>query len=380
MKKSLLALAVLGAFSSAAFAQSSVQLYGIIDLGVAHYSNGNSSVTNLGTGIQSGSRIGLKGTEDLGGGLSAFFDAETGFCANGGTYKSAAGNAGFCTGGNGGTNLGGGGFMQRQAYAGLKGNFGAVSVGRQYTLTFLDQANIDPFGYGLTGTISNIGTIGAPARASQSMIYQSPNFDGFNVAGMYVFGDGMSSNGSLTTGLPTGTLYTTTGQYNLHGGYNNGPIMVGVDYLRSNYFNGNAATKHTMIVGSYDFGVAKLAGMYAQNQQGLITGATGDKLDVWMLGATVPVGPGAILASYTAQKDKTTAGLGAKQYAIGYTYSLSKRTNLYTSYAHISNDTGAAFTVQDATGNNDAYVPAAGLPGATGFSSSGFALGIRHQF
>ena len=374
MKKSLLALAVLGAFSSAAFAQSSVQLYGIIDLGVAHYSNGNSSVTKLGTGIQSGSRIGLKGTEDLGGGLSAFFDAETGFCANGGTYTSPGGNAGFCTGGNGGTNLGGGGFMQRQAYAGLKGNFGAVSVGRQYTLTFLDQANIDPFGYGLTGTISNIGTIGAPARASQSMIYQSPNFDGFNVAGMYVFGDGMSSNGSLTTGQPTGTLYTTTGQYNLHGGYNNGPIMVGVDYLRSNYFNGNAATKHTMIVGSYDFGVAKLAGMYAQNQQGLITGATGDKLDVWMLGATVPVGPGAILASYTAEKDKTTAGLGAKQYAIGYTYSLSKRTNLYTSYAHISNDTRAAFTVQDATGNNDAPVV------GTGFTSSGFALGIRHQF
>ena len=371
MKKSLLALAVLGAFSGAAMAQSSVQLYGIIDLGVAHYSNGNSSVTKLGTGIQSGSRIGIKGTEDLGGGLSAFFDAETGFCANGGTYASAAGNVGFCTGGNLGYG-GGGGFMQRQAFAGLKGNFGAVSFGRQYTLTFLDQANIDPFGYGLTGTISNIGLVGAPARASQSIIYQSPNFSGFNVAGMYVFGDGMSSGGALTP--PAGSLYNTTGQYNLHGGYNNGPIMVGVDYLRENFYNGNAAAKHTMIVGSYDFGVAKLAGMYAQNQQGQVTGASGDKLDVWMLGATVPVGPGSFLASYTAEKDKTTAGLGAKQYAIGYTYSLSKRTNLYTSYAHISNDTGAAFTVQDATGNNDAPVV------GTGFTSSGFALGIRHQF
>ncbi|MHB1666546.1 porin, partial [Thiomonas sp.] len=371
MKKSLLALAVLGAFSGAAFAQSSVQLYGIIDLGVAHYSNGNSSVTKLGTGIQAGSRIGIKGTEDLGGGLSAFFDAETGFCANGGTYASAPGNVGFCTGGNLGYG-GGGGFMQRQAFAGLKGNFGAVSFGRQYTLTFLDQANIDPFGYGMTGTISNIGLIGAPARASQSIIYQSPNFSGFNVAGLYVFGDGMSSGGALTP--PAGSTYNTTGQYNLHGGYNNGPIMVGVDYLRENWYNGNAAAKHTMIVGSYDFGVAKLAGMYAQNQQGTVAGTSGDKLDVWMLGATVPVGPGSILASYTAEKDKTTAGLGAKQYAIGYTYSLSKRTNLYTSYAHISNDTGAAFTVQDATGNNDALVA------GTGFTSSGFALGIRHQF
>ena len=386
MKKSLLALAVLGAFSSAAFAQSSVQLYGIIDLGVAHYSNGNSSVTNLGTGIQSGSRIGLKGTEDLGGGLSAFFDAETGFCANGGNGTANTSNVGpYCTGGPGGQ-----GFMGRQAFAGLKGNFGAVSFGRQYTLTFLDQANIDPFGYGLTGTISNIGTIGAPARASQSMIYQSPNFDGFNVAGMYVFGDGL---GSTTLGQTQ-----STGAYNLHAGYNNGPIMVGLDYLKVNNVPYTSAAaiaalpalptpaqlasanavgvgqKHIMLVGSYDFGVAKLAGMYAQNQLTNGNGLNGDKLDVWMLGATVPVGPGALLASYTVQQDKTTAGKGAKQYAIGYTYSLSKRTNLYTSYAHISNDTGANFTVQDATGNNDAPVV------GTGFTSSGFALGIRHQF
>ena len=392
MKKSLLALAVLGAFSSAAFAQSSVQLYGIIDLGVAHYSNGSGSVSKLGTGIQSGSRIGLKGTEDLGGGLSAFFDAETGFCANGGNGTANTSNVGpYCTGGPGGQ-----GFMGRQAFAGLKGNFGAVSFGRQYTLTFLDQANIDPFGYGLTGTISNIGTIGAPPRASQSMIYQSPNFDGFNVAGMYVFGDGL---GSTTFGQTQ-----STGAYNLHAGYNNGPIMVGLDYLKVNNVPYTSAAaiaalpalptpaqlasanavgvgqKHIMLVGSYDFGVAKLAGMYAQNQLTNGNGLNGDKLDVWMLGATVPVGPGALLASYTVEQDKTTAGKGAKQYAIGYTYSLSKRTNLYTSYAHISNDTGAAFTVQDATGNNDAFVPALGSPNSTGFSSSGFALGIRHQF
>ena len=86
MKKSLIALAVLGTFGmGAAQAADTVQLYGIIDLGVAHFNNdGAGSVTKLGTGGQSGSRIGLKGTEDLGGGLSAFFQAETGFCANGG--------------------------------------------------------------------------------------------------------------------------------------------------------------------------------------------------------------------------------------------------------------------------------------------------------
>ena len=360
MKKSLIALAVFGAFTGVASAADSVQLYGIIDLGVAHYSNGNGSVTKLGTGIQSGSRIGLKGSEDLGGGLSAFFQAETGFCANGGSKTQATGAAGgpgadqYCTGG---------GFMGRTSMIGLKGGFGTVAAGRMYTLTFNDQAAVDPFGYGLTGTISNIGTIGAPARASQMVAYISPSFGGFNVAGGYVFGDALSAQPA-----------NTTGAYNLHAGYNNGPIMVGLDYLRVNSSTGNPVAKHTMLVGTYDLGVAKLAGMYAQNQLGSATGVTGDKLQSFMLGVTVPVGPGAILASYTQSKDKNVANSTSKQIAVGYTYALSKRTNLYTSYAHIANGSATFAAVGDATGNNDA--PAGGL----GMSSSGFALGIRHQF
>ncbi|MEL5849931.1 MAG: porin, partial [Candidatus Igneacidithiobacillus chanchocoensis] len=337
MKRSLIALAVLGTFGmGAAQAADSVQLYGIIDLGVAHYSNGNGSVTKLGTGIQSGSRIGLKGTEDLGGGLTAMFQAETGFCANGGSsavstggsvtpstssggYVTAIGNQ-YCTGG---------GFMGRTSMIGLKGDFGTVAAGRMYTFTFNDQAAVDPFGYGLTGTIGNIGAIGAPSRASQMVAYVSPNFAGFNFGAGYVFGDGLPP-------MPT-TPNKTTGAYNLHGGYNNGPLMVGLDYLRVNYNNGNPAAKHAMLVGTYDLGVAKLAAMYAENKLGNFDGTSAGKLQAWMLGATVPVGPGAILASYTQSKNKDLANSTSKQYAIGYTYALSKRTNLYTSYAHISN-------------------------------------------
>lgn len=365
MKKSLVALAVLGALTGSAYAADSVQLYGIIDAGVAHYSNGNGGVTKLGTGIQSGSRIGLKGTEDLGGGLTALFQAETGFCANGGGGPGAAtgplGGAGtdqYCTGG---------GFMGRTSIVGLKGGFGTVVAGRMYTLTFNDQAAVDPFGYGLTGTISNVGTIGAPARVSQAVAYVSPDFSGFSVAGAYVFGDGL--------GLTSATNTRATGGYNLHAGYNNGPLMVGLDYLRANNAVGDAAIKHTMLVGTYDFGVAKLAAMYAQNKpDSAATGGVSHNIQAWMLGATVPVGPGAILASYTQAKDKNFSATTSKQYAIGYTYALSKRTNLYTSYAHISNDANAARIVGDATGNNDAPIV------GTGFSSSGFALGIRHQF
>lgn len=366
MKKSLIAMAVLGAFGiGAAQAADNVQLYGIIDLGVAHYSNGNGSVTKLGTGIQSGSRIGLKGTEDLGGGLKAMFQVETGFCANGSGGANASGST------PGSSTCTGGGLFGRTSMVGLQGDFGTVAAGRMYTFTFNDQAAVDPFGYGLTGTISNVGTIGAPARASQMLAYMSPNFSGFNFGAGYVFGDGL--------GLTTATSTQTTGAYNLHAGYDNGPIMVGLDYLRANYNNGNAAAKHTMLVGTYDFGIAKLAAMYAQNQLGLLSGGNGDKLKSFMLGATVPVGPGAILASYTQAKDDNLPNSTSKQYAIGYTYALSKRTNLYTSYAHISNQSGgsvcgALCQVGDATGNNSAPM------GVAGNSSNGFALGIRHKF
>ena len=365
MKKSLVALAVLGALTGSAYAADSVQLYGIVDMGVAHYSNGNGSVTKLGTGIQSGSRIGLKGTEDLGGGLKALFQLETGFCANGGsaaqktgTFAGSASSNQYCTGG---------GFMGRTSMVGLTGGFGTAVAGRIYSLTFDDQATVDPFGYGLTGTISNIGTIGAPARVNQAIAYISPDFSGFHVAGAYIFNDGLNA-------APAGGTVSTTGAYNLQAGYKNGPIWVSADYLRANYYNGNSAAKHSMIVGSYDFGVAKLAGMYAQDKLSALDGTDAGKLEAWMLGVTVPVGPGAILGSYTQAKNKDVAGTTSKQYAIGYTYALSKRTNLYTSYAHITNGANTFAAVQDATGNNSA--PA----GSNGMSSSGFALGLRHQF
>ncbi len=358
MKKSLIALAVLGAFSGAAMADgSSVQLYGLIDLGVAHFSGGAAgNVTQLSSGVQSGSRIGLKGTEDLGGGLKAIFQAETGFCANGNT--GAAGSSSYCTGGPGGP-----GFFGRQAYAGLTGDFGTVTAGREYTLTFLDQATIDPFGYGLTGSISNIGTVGVPARTSQTVAYVSPNMSGFTVAGAYIFGAGLQY-------INPALQYKSTGGYNLQGGYANGPIAATLTYMRVNDANGNAIVKDTEISGSYDFGVAKIAAYYSDNKPDAITNK--DEMKAYMLGATIPVGPGSILASYTGLKDSTTSNMGAKQYAIGYTYSLSKRTNLYTSYAHISNDTGAMYAVGDAT--DGGFAPAAGQ------SSSGFAVGMRHQF
>ncbi|MGA8010519.1 MAG: porin [Thiomonas sp.] len=387
MKKSLLALAVFGTFAGAAMAQDNVQLYGIIDLGVQHLSYDNTTVNRLGSGIQSGSRIGVKGSEDLGGGLSAFFQAETGFCANG-NNASAFGGAGqgaqnqaggsYCTSGST--------FMGRTSMVGLKGGFGTLALGRVYTGYFTLAATADPFGAGLNGSITNLdpGALDY-VRASQVAAYITPNFSGFQGTLAYAFGaqPGNNANGR---------------GYNVVLTYNNGPISAGGSYLNHNFtatsaiptsalmldstgraitpLGGYFTNKLLNIYGGYDFGVAKVTAYYAQEKFGdgaaMVGGGQNPDLKIWNLGLTVPVGSGSVLASFGERKDSNLANSQVKQVAIGYTYTLSKQTNLYASYAHISNDANVDQYVGDAT--------IAGSGAMGGASSSGFALGIRHQF
>jgi predicted porin len=113
MKKALLALAVLAAFAGTASAQTNVTMYGVLDMALQHENDGVNSTTALDSGIQSGSRLGFKGTEDLGGGLKANFDLEAGVNADTGTSSQ------------------GGILFGRQAWVGLSGGFGSLRLGRQ---------------------------------------------------------------------------------------------------------------------------------------------------------------------------------------------------------------------------------------------------------
>ena len=392
MKKSLIALAVVGAFTSSAFAEgSNVQLYGIIDLGITHFSGlkptsggGTVSSTGLDSGGQSSSRIGIKGTEDLGGGLKAIFQAETGFCAAG-TNQNTDGK-----GGNPNGYCSGGGFMQRTAIVGLtSSSFGTVVAGRMNTPVWNSELATDPFGGGLTGNFDNISNLrfAGLQRANQTVAYVSPDFMGFTGTAAYSF-----APTKATVNLAQGG--NTTRAWELNGAYNNGPIFASLDYMQvtnlgttadpvygtvdigsglyalyANSPAGNKA-KNWQVTGGYDFGIAKVAALYQNLKVDNLSG----KRQAWMLGATVPVGAGAVLASYGQAKNTLGSDTGdntAKQYAIGYTYSLSKRTNLYASYAHISNDANTALAVGDSSTAN---------LGVYGQSSNGFALGIRHKF
>ena len=156
------------------------------------------------------------------------------------------------------------------------------------------------------------------------------------------------------------------------GQYANGPVVVGASYTSvSNVIPDasgvpNGKSQLWQLFGSYNFGVAKVSGLYERETNDYAVPTAKH----YMLGLTVPVGPGSILASYN-YLDNGAADGTAKQYAIGYTYSLSKQTDLYASYAHISNGANTAFAVGSSTDS---------FSGVAGQSSSGMAIGIRHMF
>ncbi len=336
MKKSLLALAVLTAVTGVASAQSSVTIYGKVDLGLVMDSGSASGKSiRLDSGVTGGSRIGFKGVEDLGGGMKAAFQLETGYCAD-----SAAGAPNFCTGSNQ--------FMGRQAHGDLTGAFGALSAGRQYSLGFNNLSTIDPFGTGFAGQINNI-VDPSGIRLNNSVTYSTPNIGGVTASAEIAFGE---QTGNWQANRETGAAVT----------YASGPAYVGATFYDVGNAAGNgAARKNYTVGGTYDFGVVKVHAL-AQKSTGP---ATLDVLDL-MGGVTVPVAGGNVLASYILHNDRTVADKDANQIGVGYLYPLSKRTSVYTAFARIQNRHGATFTVGNAT--------------AAGTGDKAFNLGVVHNF
>ena len=340
MKKSLLVLAVLGAVSTMASAQTSVTIYGVVDAGITHEDNGVALTNRLDSGNQSGSRLGFKGNEDLGGGLSAQFVLEQGFAVDTGNVADATHSA-----------------FNRQAYLGLTGAFGQVRLGRQKTVMYDTLLAIDPFGIAAKGGIDRLfmKNVGAAGRSDNTLAYFTPNFSGFTGQATYAFGEQANSNRAGR-------------QYGLSLNYTAGPLFVTLDYLNANnvpVVGATAATtvipgtaKGTLLGGTYDFGVVKAhagfgteKGIYGLNQRD------------YMVGATVPFGASAVQIDYIKKTDQSSANnMGAKQYAIGYTYALSKRTNFYSSYTNTQQDSGANYV------------------GIQGLTDKVLNAGIRHTF
>ncbi len=363
MKKSFVALALAGAFSGAVHAQSAIEIYGVVDMGFVretgdvpgltappgtlHVAPGGNKLTS---GAQSGTRLGFKGTEDLGGGMKGLFVLETGIAADRGGFNQA--NTAFA----------------RQSFVGLQGDFGTLTLGRQYTPYFLALSQVgDPFASGLSGAAQNlmlapfIQSTAAPGtslasrpnqgiRMDNTVKYTSPIFSGISGEIAYGFGE---TTGSNTAGRVISAAI----------GYSAKPANVRLAYYRANQTSLSApdATSSVMLTANWDFGVAKVHAAYADSDEYF-----NRKFRDYLIGASIPFGPHTVLLSYIFRDDRSSLNRDAGQAAIGYTYSLSKRTNLYASWANIDNKRGAIYSV----GNNS----------ETGTSDSAFNFGIRHMF
>lgn len=333
MKKSLLALAVLGAFAGAASAQSNVTVYGVADVGITRLS-GNAVEAVLGgsprwgldsTSDANGSRLGFKGSEDLGGGLSAIFTLESGFNLDNGTLAQ-------------GTNQ----LFGRQAWVGLNGGFGAVKLGHQQTPYYNVVESIDPFNARMAGSM--IGVFAVPVRMSNTVNYSLPkNLGGFYGEVAYGFGE-VAGNTSANR------------QIGLSAGYANGPLNVALANHNVNVQAAGVDKTNSIFVGAtYDFRVVKAHAAYAQDKVEIMGG--GDvKTNDYMLGVSAPVGAGTVMASFQ-RSDVKDVDAKIDQWALGYSHNLSKRTSLYTSYGHVKAEAAGA----DATANE-------------------FNVGIRHAF
>ncbi len=341
MKKTLIAFAALTAIAGVAQAQSSVTLYGLVDAYVGSKTTEASAVPKVRQTVvdsdgQNFSRWGFKGTEDLGNGMSAFFVLESGFSTDSGALNTAAK------------------MFNRTAALGLKGGFGSVSLGRQYTAYDTLRGatnNIYNTNFATTNTVWKNGIADYSSRADNSIAYESPVFGGFSGGITYGLGENKNAAGNVNG--------DSTDNAALHIKYANGPVLVGYAHQEEKLARVGLApqvkNKYDLFAGSYDFGVAKLTGGYNQAKNG----TNRDK--EYQIGVSVPFGAAALAAGYSHSKNDSAGNPRGNGVSLLGTYALSKRTNLYTGFLRTKTD------LDTPAGN--VYT-----------KTTAFGLGVRHLF
>jgi GBP family porin len=365
-------LALLMLFSAGAAAQSSVTLYGIIDVGVqwnkqyASTSGQQEDVWSVDSGYQSGSRLGLRGAEELGSGLSAIFTLESGFDTSTGQLTQ------------------GGLMFGRQAWAGLRGSWGTLIAGRistpsSGTGSYDMWSSVDPFGAGFGVNQTGSTFVAANAlREDNAALYVTPSMAGFKGAAGYSFNRG---------GSETAPQGSNSNAVNLAASFNAGTFYAVVTYDILGYPDagsttsnaGNPDEKLLQIGGTFDLKVVKLHAAWASQSDisavraGVSiappNGITAYDNQAWMLGASVPLGRGLLLASYQSANADGVAYAPATGttnfepdydvWGLGYAYKFSDRTNLYAGYGRVS---------------------AKGTLNSTQVDRQQSAIGLRHRF
>ncbi|NNG23724.1 porin [Telluria aromaticivorans] len=337
MKFKYLAAALLSTLPLFAHAQSNVTIYGVMDAAVAVEDTdapGEDSRTVINSGNQSSSRIGFRGTEDLGNGLKALFNIEAGVALDTGAADSS--------------------LFGRRAVVGLQGAFGTVTVGREYSPIAAVAAATDILGQGMFGTnLSAFATNRLTRRLANSVNYKSDAMSGFTLNAAYSTGERVVEPSGDLMGLSleykTGGLYLGAGYHVIE------RLSTGDD-------------KELAFGAGFTMGAFEIKGNYLQADQ---TGANNEYTNA-NLGAAFTTGPNKFFLNF--QQQKIESGAKGNTVSLAYTYALSKRTNIYSTYAQLRNNGRGVFGISS---SSTAVAPPATALGA---DPSVFTVGVRHSF
>lgn len=337
--------ALAAAFVMPVQAQSNVTIYGLIDLNLGYEKSGGQSRRGLDHGELNGSRLGFRGSEDLGSGLKALWVLETGLDPSTGQLEQ------------------GGRAFGRQSFVGLESGLGRLTLGRQYSPAFVA---LDPF-EATGGADRSVGLLTRKAgavrpayevRFDNMVKYRSPNFAGFELDAGYWLGE------------RTATSSTARKEGDGHGltlSYRNGPLAGAVTTQRVQRDASGGKVRTDGLGLSYAFGVVKPYLAYSRDKE---SGTVGDgKARTWVLGAEIKAGASGTLAVSYADRNESdgAAGEDAHGWSAYYLHDLSKRTTLYAGYSRLSNEDGANYAIGNLT-------PAAGE------SHRVMMAGMRHRF
>lgn len=353
-----------------ATAQSSVTVYGVVDMAISSYhGSGAGSKQMLTSSGNQASRIGFKGREALGNGLVAGFDLESGLNTDSGTGQPTssdnqknADNGGSIT-------------FNRKSYIYLQSkDWGEIRLGRDYSPAFWNLFAYDPFRVGV-GISSQVvyGTTATAFRASNSIGYFSPGCSSFQCKGLFFQGmAAFGENGGNAANRHDGNLHA----FRLGYGGENFDVAIASATTRNAAYGDYTQSN---IGGSYLWRGHRLMGLVGQNRTSdrvtFKDGGSANRVNFWQLGAWISMGPGQgyFPVSYMQLRRNDLQGASsARKLAVGYVHPLSKRTVLYGTYAHVDNKGVLRFPVSSGS--------AQGPEPVAGGNASGVDLGIRHVF
>ncbi len=336
--KKILAVAIATAFAAPAFAATSnVDIYGRINMAVTWYDDQPANINDIGIGSY-GSRIGFKGSEDLGGGLKGIWQIES-------SINPDEQN---------------GSWAGRNSFLGLAGGFGTALLGNHDTPLKLVGRKVDLFGDTI-GDSRNVMGGGSDGRAQNVVAYISPAFSGFNFKAAYTTDFG-------NAGGTTGGDLDDRNAWNVSAEYENGPIYAGFAYGDGDYHEANNLEEHWRVAGGFNFGDFRIVGQYDVLDSAL-SGAANRDYDAWMVGGSFKMGAMTFKANYM-DGDFENTSVDPEQFSIGMDYALSKRTTAMVMYTD-----GESVVLGGGAGSSDRVGPSGGSGDISGLS-----FGVAHNF